>query len=295
LLTQRSEYLPVNRHPQLDVCCLMGEPVAGNPIHYMLEKAFSAADLDWRFLTFEVPAVDFEGALRGARIFSFRGVMLAPPHRGHVHALLEQVSAAARISGQVNCIEQRDGQLRGHNTEGQALRRLAESTTSVAGIRAMILGSGRLARSFAAELALAGAAEITLVCRDPSRAAPIAASLSEHTSLAACHIEAWPEEGVVSVPDGRGLVINATPLGGHDPKAQVPIDVAALQRDTVVADVVYNAPKTWLIRKAREQGLNVVDGVALLVEQAAVAFEIWTGRPADRDVMRDAVEEFLVL
>ena len=61
----------------------MGDPVAGNPTQYMLEKAFDAARLDWRFLTFEVPPLEFEGALRGARIFGFHGVMLAPPH-GHL-------------------------------------------------------------------------------------------------------------------------------------------------------------------------------------------------------------------
>lgn len=287
--------LSVNRSPQLDVCCLMGEPVAGNPTQYMLEKAFAVAQLDWRFLTFEVSAVDFEGALRGARIFGFRGIMLAPPHRGRVHSLLEQVTDAARISGQVNCIEQREGQLRGHNTEGQALRRLVEGQISLAGARVVILGAGRIARSVAAELALAGIAEMTFVCVDPSEAEPVVEALRKHTTVAHCHIEPWPSQGTLEIVDGRGLVINATPLGRQNPGQRLPIDVDALADGIVVADAVYNPPDTWLVRRARERGLGVVDGLRLLVEQAAVAFEIWTGKTADREAMRDAVEEFLAL
>ncbi len=82
----------------------MGDPVAGNPTQYMLEKAFAVADLDWRFLTFEVPSEDFEAALAAARIFDFRGVMLAPPHRGQVTNYLDSVTDAARLSHQVNSL-----------------------------------------------------------------------------------------------------------------------------------------------------------------------------------------------
>ena len=62
-----------------------------------------------------------------------------------------------------------------------------------------------------------------------------------------------------------------------------------------MADVVYNPPTTRLVRDARQRGLHVIDGLTLLVEQAALAFELWTGRKCDRDAMREAVEEFLVL
>ena len=129
----------------------MGDPVAGNPTQYMLEKAFSVANLDWRFLTFEVTAADFELALNGARVFDFRGIMLAPPHRGEVHRLLESVTDAARLSGQVNCIDQHNGGLRGVNTEGQALRRLTEGKVAFKGLKAMILGAGRTAKSMSAD------------------------------------------------------------------------------------------------------------------------------------------------
>jgi shikimate dehydrogenase len=264
----------------------------------MLEKAFTVADLDWRFLTFEVSADDFEAALQGARIFAFRGVMLAPPHRGHVAPFLESATDAARLSGQVNCLIQNDGRLQGNNTEGLALRRLVEGRVPLKGLKATILGSGRLAKSFAAELALAGATAIELVCIAPVQADPLVKSLREdpQTASVECRITPWPPTtGVLAVPDDHRLLINATPIGRQDPKDWLPIDVDLLARDTLVADVVFNPPDTRLVRDARQRGLYVVDGLALLVEQAAQAFELWTGRQADRDAMREAVEEFLVL
>jgi shikimate dehydrogenase len=283
---------------QQDVCCLMGDPVAGNPTQYMLEKAFAVADLDWRFLTFEVSADDFEVALKGARIFDFRGVMLAPPHRGQVSNFVDSVTDAARLAHQVNCLVQQGGQLRGHNTEGQALRRLVDGRFSLKGAKAMILGSGRLARSFAAELALAGAATLELVCIAPVQAEPLVKALSEDPQTAAveCRITSWPaSNGMIPVADSLQLLVNATPVGRQDPSARLPLAVDVLPPALLVADVVYHPPDTRLAREARQRGLHVIDGLALLVEQAALAFELWTGKQADRAAMREAVEEFLVL
>jgi shikimate dehydrogenase len=275
----------------------MGDPVAGNPTQYMLEKAFAVADLDWRFLTFEVPPADFEAALRGARIFEFRGIMLAPPHRGAVHQYLESVTDAARLSGQVNCIQQHDGGLRGLNTEGQALRRLADGKLTFKGLHAVILGAGRTAKSMAAELALAGAASIELVCIKPEQADPLVASLAGDPQTAPCQVRVtpWPASGPIAVADDARLLVNATPVGRHDPKATLPIDAARLPAEALVVDMVFNPPATQLMRACNQRGLAAVDGLTLHVEQAAIAFEIWTGRKPDREAMREAVEEFLVL
>lgn len=287
----------MSNHPQQDVCCLMGDPVAGNPTQYMLEKAFAVANLDWRFLTFEVSAVDFELALKGARIFEFRGIMLAPPHRGEVHRYLESVTDAARLSGQVNCLVQHDGGLRGVNTEGVAMRRLAEAHVAAKGLKAVILGAGRTAKSIAAELALAGAASIELVCVEPTQAVPLVESLAGDPQTAAveCRVTPWPKDGQIAIGADARLLLNATPVGRYDPKATLPINIDALPAELLACDMTFNPPNTRLMRDARKRGLATVDGLTFLVEQAAVAFEFWTVQKPDREAMREAVEEFLVL
>ena len=273
----------------------MGQPVAANPTQYMLEAAFNVADLDWRFLTFEVSSEDFERALDGARVFGFRGMMLAKPHRGSVHPLLDEFSERARVSGQINCIEQRGGRLIGHNTEGQSLRRMVEEQVTLAGAKAVLLGAGRFGKSAAAELALAGVQELTVVCLEPEPAQEFVNALVEQTSLADCFVEPWPTNETLQLPEDCDLLINATPVGRLDPRAALPIDLTRCRERVVVADMTYNPPQTWLMRQSAENGCPTVDGLTLLVEFAAAAFEIWTGAAADRATMRDAVEEFLVL
>lgn len=289
---------PARSHAQQDVCCLMGDPVAENPTHYMLEKAFTVADLDWRFLTFEVTTADFETALRGVRIFEFRGVMLAAPHRGEVHRYLESATDVARLSGQVNCLQFQHGELRGHNTEGPALRGLAEGKVTLKGLKAVILGCGRTGKSIAAELALAGAASIEFICVQPEQAEPLIAALQADPLTAAVELKVtpWPQQSrSIAISGECRLLANATPIGRHDPSATLPIDVDALSAETLIVDMVYNPPTTRLTRDAKRRGLPTIDGLTLLVEQAALAFQIWTGRKPDRNAMREAVEEFLVL
>lgn len=285
----------MSNQPQQDVCCLMGEPVAGNPTQYMLEQAFEAARLDWRFLTFEVSALEIEGALRGARIFDFHGVMLAPPHRSKVQPYLEELGDAARISGQVNCIQQIDGKLHGYNTEGRALRQLLEQAGALQDARVTILGAGRLARAIGAELALMGVGELVFACRQPESADTLVKTLLDETPLKNCRVEPLTDETPLVLDAECQAVVNATPVGSNDPSERLPVSLDQLTKSTIVADVVYNPPDTCLIRTAASRECPTIDGLTLLIEQAALAFEIWTGAMANRQVMREAVEEFLVL
>jgi shikimate dehydrogenase len=273
----------------------MGQPIAGNPTQYMLEKAFEAARLDWRFLTFEIPAMDFEGALRGARIFGFHGIMLAPPHRNSVIPYLQDIGEPARISGQVNCIKQTEGRFFGYNTEGRALRQLLEQTGSVKGLTVTIVGAGRIAKAIAAELALVGVGEICFLCRNPEKITELSKKLVEETPLANCRVEQLTSDNLYPIDETFQVLINATPVGPNQPNERLPLDLDGLESHTLVADVAFNPPNTWLIKTANERGCRTVDGLTLLLEQAALAFEIWTGSSADRQAMREAVEEFLVL
>lgn len=268
----------------------MGDPIAGNPTQYMLQKAFDVARLDWRFLTFDVPALDFEGALRGARIFSFHGIMLAPPHRSQVTPYLEHVDDAAQISGQINCIKQEEGQFTGYNTEGRALRQLLEQAGAVKDAKVTILGAGRLAQAICAELALSDVGELVIACRGLKAAEIFKQKLLDETPLNECRVVELSSNTQLEIEDDCQALINATPVS-----TELPINRVTLPSQAVVADVVFNPPETWLMQQAEEFDCPTIDGLTLLIEQAALAFEIWTGAAANRQAMRDAVEEFLVL
>lgn len=273
----------------------MGDPVAGNPTQYMLEKAIAAGRLDWRFLTFEIPTLDFEGALRGARIFEFRGIMLAPPHSSTVLPYLEAVTDVSRLSGQVNCIKQSKGKLLGDNTQGRALRHLVEQAAELPGAQVTIFGSGTTAQVIAAEMAVNGVREISFVSHDPDAIEAFSKKLVEQTPLEQCAAKPLSDDSVETIDEECRLLVNTLPLDQLSADGQLPIELTSIPRKTIVADVRYDPPQTWLLRGAQELDCPNIDGLTILIEQTALAFETWTKATADRQAMREAVEEFLVL
>jgi shikimate dehydrogenase len=195
----------------------------------------------------------------------------------------------------VNCIKLENCQLYGYNTEGRALRQLLEQAGAVKNAKVTILGAGRLARAIGAELSLVGVQELVFACREPEAAESLVRTLIDQTPLENCRVEKLDRDEPLVIDDACRAVVNATPVGSNRPEEHLPIDFDSLSKRTLVADVVYNPPQTWLMRQAADRDCPTIDGLTLLIEQAALAFEIWTGASADRQAMREAVEEFLVL
>jgi shikimate dehydrogenase len=101
--------------------------------------------------------------------------------------------------------------------------------------------------------------------------------------------------GDYEVPPESEVIINATSIGLGDADARVPLSASTLEPSMVVADVIFNPPETRLIRDARQRGCRTLDGLGMLVNQAIIAFKIWTGKDVEAELMRDALEEFLGL
>jgi len=275
-----------------EICCLMGQPVAGNPTQYVMEQCFARAGLDWRFLTLEVAADDLADAIGGMRAMGFRGAALTTTHKLAVVSLVDELSRAARLIGRVNLINRQDNKLVGENTDGKGLLASLSGIAPAEGKRAVVLGAGGAARAVAIELALAGAAKITVVNRTESRGQELVEVLGGECGIEA---ELVVLAGSYAVPDKIDLVVNATPVGLFNPDARVPIDAASLRAGTIVADLVYNPPRTWLLGEAKERGCTTLDGLTMLSNQAMIGFKMWTGVEADAEVMRESLEEFLGL
>ncbi len=149
---------------------VFGYPVAENPTQAMMEPAFAAMGLDWRYLTVEVPPENLGDAVKGACAMGWKGFNCTIPHKLAVLDHLDSLSSAAEVIGAVNCVLIRDGILMGDNTDGKGFLQSVETLRPVAGLRAVVLGAGGAARAIAVELALAGASHLTIVNRTPNRA-----------------------------------------------------------------------------------------------------------------------------
>jgi shikimate dehydrogenase len=275
-----------------EICCCMGQPVAGNPTQYMIEKAFHAAGLDWRYLTLEVPPENLADAVRGMRAMGFKGANFTIPHKVAVIAYLDELSEAAQLMGAVNCVNHVDDKLIGENTDGKGFVESLRELTNPRDKRIVVLGAGGAARAIAVELGLAGAAEITIVNRTKKRGEELTNLLLEKAKVNA---KFTPWEGDFDVPEGTDIVVNATSIGLGDEEARVPINTESLTDAMVAADVIFNPPNTRLLREAAARGCKTLDGLGMLVNQGVIGFRIWTGVDPDRAVMREALEEYLEL
>ncbi len=266
---------------------VFGFPVAENPTQAMMEPAYRALGLSWRYLTVEVRPENLGEAVRGARAMRWQGFNCTIPHKVAVIDHLDRLSPAAEAIGAVNCVSIRDGELWGDNTDGKGFLESVASVRGVEGLSVVILGAGGAARAIAVELALAGATAITIVNRTRQRGATLSALINERTGAQASFVE-W--EGNYRVPSGTDLLVNATSIGLYpNVTARVAIDTASLERGTIACDVIPNPPRTVFLAEAAARGCTVLDGLGMLVNQGAIAIKLWSGREPDQAVMREAL------
>ncbi len=278
---------------QAELVGVLGRPVAENPTGVMQEAAFAAAGLNWRYLNIEVPPERLADAMIGVRAFGMRGINLTIPHKVAVMQHLDEIAPDARVIGAVNTVRRDGERLIGENTDGKGFLRGVRQDAGVdpAGARVVILGAGGAARAVATELALAGAAQITVINRTLERGEGMVADLRAKTP-AAVRFEVW--RGVYRVPADTDILVQATSIGLYpDVEGMPPVDLSAAPAHMLVSDVVFNPPETRLLAAARACGLPTLDGLSMLVYQGAIGFEMWTGEKAPEAVMKRALAEAL--
>ena len=266
-------------------------PAADNPTVAVMEAAYRHASLDARYLNCEVQPAGLGEAVRGARAMGWAGFNCSIPHKVAVIEHLDGLAESARIIGAVNCVVIGDGGMTGENTDGQGFVSALRTMRDPAGARVCVLGAGGAARAIVVETALAGAAHVTVLARRVREAETLADLVRTHTRASADAVELAPS---AAVPPETDILVNATQAGlSPDVDGMVDLDLETLVRVDLVADVVPNPPQTRLLREARDRGCRTLDGLGMLVAQAAVNMELWTGIAADRSVMRHALEEAL--
>lgn len=248
-------------------------------------------DLNWRYLTIEVRPEQLADAVRGLRAFNMAGINLTIPHKVAVIQHLDGLSPEAELMGAVNTVVREGGRLIGHNTDGKGFVRSVREEAGVdpQGKRVVFLGAGGAARAMGVEMALAGAAYITIVNRTPERGRDLAALLQDKTPAEARFVQ-WQGEYVI--PAGTDILVNATSIGLFPDVDDMPaVDIASIQPDLLVCDVIPNPPRTAFLSAAEARGARTLDGLGMLVGQGAIAFKMWTGVDPPVDVMRQALEE----
>lgn len=271
-----------------ELTAVFGHPVAENPTIVMMEAAFRATGVDYRYLTIEVLPEDLGAAVYGIRAMGFRGINLTIPHKIEVIKLLDGISENAALIGAVNTVYRRGDKLLGENTDGKgflaSLRE--EGGLDPAGRSFVILGAGGAARAVSVELALAKAARIVIVNRDEGRGRALAERVAGIGGTKA-EYAAWTP--VYRMPEGIDVLANATSIGLYPDPSRPDIEYGAIRAGMVVCDVIPNPPRSAFLKEAAARGAKTLDGLGMLVNQGAIGFKLWTGLEAPLGDMRRAL------
>jgi shikimate dehydrogenase len=261
------------------VAAVIGSPVRHSLSPTLHNAGFAAAGLDWVFTAFDVAAGEAGRALDGMRALGLGGLSVTMPHKGDVAAAVDERSEAVERLGAANCVVPLgDGRLRAESTDGEGfLRALVDAGVAVEGHRVAVVGAGGAARAVVLAVAGAGAGSVVVVNRSEDNARRAAA-------LAGSAGSAGP---AAAIGDAE-VVVNATPVGMGD-AGGLPFDASLLGAGQTVVDLVYQPVRTPLLDAAATAGCRAVDGLGMLLHQAAIAFEHWTGEAAPLPAMRSAL------
>ncbi len=264
-------------------------PAAENPTVAMVEAAYRHHGLDIRYINCEVPPEKLGDAVKGARAMGWIGFNCSIPHKVAVIQHLDGLGQSAAVMGAVNCAVLRDGKFIGENTDGKGFLQSLRTVIDPAGKSVVMFGAGGAARAIGVELAFAGAARISVVNRNEQRGRTLTDLLNGKTKVKA---ELVPWRGSYAISSDADIVVNATSIGLYpDVDARLDLDPATLRRGLVVADVIPNPPRTWLVKEAERRGCRVLDGLGMIVNQGVIGIKYWTGVDADPSVMRGKLEE----
>ncbi len=244
--------------------------IAGNPVAHSLSPVIhnawlAAGGIDGAYVPFApADAAGFEALVAAGRAGLIMGLNVTAPFKEQAFALADQATAAARLTSSANILQFENGRVLADSSDGIGLMRgLKEQAPDldVAGRPVVMLGAGGAARAGSGALVEAGA-EVRIVNRSPERAQALAADLGPSVRVMAAD-DAF---------DGAALVINALSVAPS-------IDFDRIGPGTVVMDMTYKPLATPFLTAARERGLPTVDGLAMLIGQAAPSFEALFRRP----------------
>jgi shikimate dehydrogenase len=269
---------------------VIGDPIRHSKSPVMMNSAFRELGLNGAYGAFHVKPEALEGAVKGMRVFGFRGLNVTIPHKVEVMGYLDEIDEGARVIGAVNTIVNENGVLKGYNTDGIGyVRSLKEETgISLQGARVLVLGAGGAARGVAYALAKEGVSRIMICNRSKDKAVELAETISEFTEASAVGMDELST--YISSVD---ILLNTTSVGMHPSVDETPIDPALLHEKLLVSDLIYNPRITRLLHEAKQRGARIHGGLGMFIYQGAYALEYWTGLTAPAAAMREVVEQSL--
>ena len=274
---------------------IIGDPVEHSFSPLMHNAAIAQLQLDYVYLPLPVKTKDLQAALDGFTAIGLVGFNVTIPHKQTITPLLTEISPFAQMVGAVNTVYRSEKGWSGTNTDVAGfifpLKGLDREWNQ---ITPLVLGNGGAARAVVVGCAELGCREIRVVGRDRGKLEEFRGSWANTGLEAAIKVYSWDKLGeLVSETE---LLINTTPVGMHPEVTRSPVTATVMEKihpRAIVYDLIYTPNPTQFLQQAQQQGAVAIDGLEMLVQQGAAAFEIWLQQPAPVAVMRQTLQEYL--
>ncbi len=271
------------------LAAVIGSPVAQSLSPVIHNAVFEKLKVDWVYVAFHVLPARVEDALTAMATLGIGGLSVTMPHKNAVAEIVAQrgeVDQVVRVTNSANTVVLRpDQSLWATNTDGQGCCNALEQAmkSSIKGERVVVLGAGGTASAVVYELLQRGASDVAVINRTPQRAQDL-------VKRVAGVARAVSSTEIVDTILNSRIIINTTPVGfGSDQGSPVsPIDSSLIKSSHVVLDAVYKPLITGLLSAAQKAGATVVDGLSMLVHQAALQQQHWIGQIGDTELMRES-------
>ena len=270
--------------------------VVANPIKHSISPfihntAFEATSTNGVYLAWEVKGTDLAETVANIRRYQMFGINLSMPYKEQVIPYLDQLSEEARLIGAVNTVVNREETLIGYNTDGKGFFKSLPSF-KISGKRMVLLGAGGAAKAILAQAILDGVSQVSVFVRSTSieKTRPYLEKLQNETGF---KVDLFALEDVSELQSrimDSDLLVNATSIGMDGVSLPIPASVV-LPEKFLVADVIYQPFETPFLNWARNQGNHAVNGLGMLLYQAAEAFQLWTGKEMPTDQIWELLKQ----
>lgn len=267
-------------HNSKELIGLIGNPIKQSYSPFIHNIAIELTKLNYVFLSFNVPAANLRNALKGMTSLGIKGFNITVPHKVKILDHIPDLSEEAAMTGAVNTVVNEHGKLTGYNTDVHGvLETLIPYKDEITGSEVTIFGAGGGARSVIYVLIRNfKPSKINLVNRTEHRALSIRSYFGDKMKYESFHSYELFPPGIVDLIANSKLIVNATPIGMFpDVDDNITTIPESFNKNQIVFDLVYNPVKTNLLKIAESQGAITLDGIKMLVQQAAKSFQLWTG------------------
>lgn len=271
---------------------LLGKPLGQSTAALMQNTAYEAADINMVYFYTEVEADHLNDVVNGIRHMNFAGFAVTKPNKVEILKYLDELDPLCQKMGSSNTVvKTEDGRLIGYNTDGLGFyRSLKESGTEAEGNTFFCIGSGGAGRAMCSVLAYNGAKKIYIMDLFPESAESLANDINQYFAPVAEAV-AFGDFSNVAEAD---VVINASGIGMGVHIGENPLPKECYSKEQVYFDACYNPSKTQFLLDAEAVGAKIINGLDMSLYQGAAQIELWTGKPAPIEVMRETLKKTLL-